>query len=271
MAASSRGADRYRDRVAIRVSRLQVAPVKGLDLTTPPLIHLDPGGVREDRRFLIVSDQHRVLYRGDLRRLAGTSACYDEAASTLALRFADGERIEEPLRLARPGQARGYAQRPVNGRLVTGSFADALSSRVGRPVALWHCDVGAASDHPVTLVSEASLARVAQRLSAPGLDPARFRMTMHIDGLDAYAEDGWDGQVVRIGQAQLRLRGPVPRCVVTTLDPATLRRDHDVLRTLLADREAMSGGEPPFGLYASVVTPGRVAVGDPVALVDAAG
>jgi uncharacterized protein YcbX len=48
------------------------------------------------------------------------------------------------------------------------------------------------------------------------------------------------------------------RCVIVTIDPATLRRDPAILRAIARERGAL------FGVYGSTVEPGRVAVGDPV-------
>ena len=70
----------------------------------------------------------------------------------------------------------------------------------------------------------------------------------------------------RTGVARLRVEGAVGRCVLTTLDPDTLRRDLDTLRALLAYRPPLATGEPSLGMYARVVRPGRVAVGDVVEL-----
>jgi uncharacterized protein YcbX len=56
--------------------------------------------------------------------------------------------------------------------------------------------------------------------------------------------------------------GQVPRCMMTTLDPDTLKRDADTLRVLLRYRKRMATGAPPFGVYAEVVSPGLVRVGD---------
>ena len=56
----------------------------------------------------------------------------------------------------------------------------------------------------------------------------------------------------------------MPRCVLMTRDPDTAQRDYDVLRAILAHRTPMAGGEPPLGVYATVVEPGVIRAGDPV-------
>ncbi len=52
------------------------------------------------------------------------------------------------------------------------------------------------------------------------------------------------------------------RCVITTVDPVTSERNPAVLRALAQQRETC------IGVYGSTVTPGLVAVGDPVVLDD---
>ena len=90
-------------------------------------------------------------------------------------------------------------------------------------------------------------------------------MTIGIDGVRAWAEDGWLGQAVRIGEATVRPDGNVGRCAVTTHDPDLGRPDIDTLKLLAETRGTMASTEPlPFGVWAAVVTPGQVRVGDPV-------
>ena len=58
--------------------------------------------------------------------------------------------------------------------------------------------------------------------------------------------------------------GPVPRCATTTRDPSTGQRDLDTLRAIAAYRGRRDGKDIDFGVYAQVVRPGRVRVGDAV-------
>lgn len=153
-----------------------------------------------------------------------------------------------------------WGLRTVHAKRLVGPWSDALSAYAGAPLSLVRVDEGSfAKDvHVATLVSDGSLAALG------GLDGRRFRMLLELEGCHAWEEDRWDGGLVRAGKALLRIAGPVPRCAVTTQDPATGVRDHDTLRAIRAIRGRDAGGKLNIGMYAEVVEPGRVAVGDTV-------
>jgi uncharacterized protein YcbX len=70
---------------------------------------------------------------------------------------------------------------------------------------------------------------------------------------------------VRIGRAVVRPGGHIGRCAVTTQDPDTGIRSLDTLRLIAETRGHLLTTEPlPFGVWAEVIVPGRVRVGDPV-------
>jgi hypothetical protein len=90
-------------------------------------------------------------------------------------------------------------------------------------------------------------------------------MTIEIEGVDEpHAEDAWASRTVRVGRAVLRIGEQVPRCFVTTLDPSTGVRDFPTLHVIKQYRGVSADGDLPFGVYADVVEPGTVRVGDPV-------
>jgi uncharacterized protein YcbX len=90
-------------------------------------------------------------------------------------------------------------------------------------------------------------------------------MTFGIDAVPAHAEDGWFGRDVRVGAALVRPVGNVGRCAVTTHDPDTGIASFDTLRILQATRGDLPTTEPlPFGVWADVIEPGDVSVGDPI-------
>ena len=85
----------------------------------------------------------------------------------------------------------------------------------------------------VTLVTRSSLARLAEEVGAR-VDGARFRSTFELDGDDLapMVERDWVGRRLRIGDAEVRVRGMVPRCAVIDLDPATGVRDLPLVKAL---------------------------------------
>ena len=71
------------------------------------------------------------------------------------------------------------------------------------------------------------------------------------------------------GDATIAFTDPSPRCVMTTVAQGELPRDLAVLKTLARHNRIETAGLGNFaclGIYAEVVVPGRVAVGDPLAL-----
>ncbi|MGW6129936.1 MOSC domain-containing protein [Cellulomonas sp. NPDC055163] len=89
----------------------------------------------------------------------------------------------------------------------------------------------------------------------------RFRPNLVVDGdVEPFAEDAWPG--IRVGDVELRFAEHCDRCVMTTVDPTTLARGQEPLRTLAKHRRW--DGKVWFGVRMVPVTTGRVTVGDPV-------
>ena len=230
--------------------------MKALGLEHPERVELTERGVAEDRRFFLVDERGRLLGGSRHGPLVQVRPAWD--GSRLALEFPDGTRVEDEVGLGEPVATDFWGDRLVHGRRVLGPWSAALSEYAGRPLSLvrvedrsFAVDIAAA-----TLVSDGSLAAVG------GLDGRRFRMLLELGGCAAFEEDGWDGLLVRAGAALLRVGGPVPRCAVTTQDPATGLRDHDTLRAIRTARGVSHDGRFYLGVYADVAAPGAVAVGD---------
>jgi uncharacterized protein YcbX len=247
------------------VSRLNVTPVKGLALQHPDSIAVGLNGVEENRRFYLVDAAGRLFNGKREGRLVQVRADYDHAAAQLALAFPDGERIEGEVTVGEAVETSFYG-RPVDGRVVDGPWGAALSRFAGTELRLVRAErASAACDvHPVTLLSDASLARLGHEFASGPVDGRRFRMLVALAGCEAHEEDGWDGRAVRLGEAVVRVHGPTGRCAVTTHDPESGRPTLDTLRAILGYRGALDDGVPAFGVYALVERPGVVRVGDPV-------
>jgi uncharacterized protein len=254
--------------VARTISGISVAPVQGFALHHPDEAELTEHGVLENRRFLLADDRGvRVrsslsawpcLVRGD----------YDAGQEVLRVTFPDGHSVEESALGNGEHVTIDFSDRAVPGRFVRGAWEQGLAALAGHPVRIVRSDVpGARQNAPVTLLSEASIARLA-REAGRAVDDRRFRMLFRLAGCDEHEEDTWSGHRLRVGEAVLGGGGPVTRCAVTTRDPDTGERDLDALALIRAYRGAGSDGAIHYGVYAGVETPGRVRVGDPVEPLD---
>jgi uncharacterized protein YcbX len=249
--------------VAVTVTDLAIAPVKGLQVVSADWLDIGPAGPAGDRAFLVVDHDSRLLRTSRTPALLEVSARWGDGR--LALRFPGGREVAAVPDPGATATVELYDGRAVAGRLVDGELAAALSDHLGRPVRLLARDDGhtGADDSPVTLMSTASLAALAPALDGAVPDPRRFRMTITVDGVSAWEEHGWGGRTVEAGDAVLRVVEPVPRCVVTTRDPESGRLDVPTLRALAVLRGPR---DVTFGVWCEVVSPGRVRRGDPVRL-----
>jgi uncharacterized protein YcbX len=250
------------------VTRLSIAPVKGLGLLHPDEVVLDADGVTGNRRFHLIDDDGRFVNlqrRGDLVRVRPD---YDPAGERLRLSFPDGSAVEGPLEPGQPVTTDFYG-RDVRGHRVPGPWDEALSRYAGFGLRLVRSErPGAAVDRErggFSLISEASLAELGRQAGANGpVDGRRFRMLVTVAGVGPHEEDAWIGRRLRLGEAVVRPAGPVGRCVITTQNPETGERDLDTLRTIRAYRGLGLRRELDFGIYGEVVVPGRLRLGDPV-------
>jgi uncharacterized protein YcbX len=265
----------------MKITALQTTPIKGAMLRRPDTLDIGCNGVETNRRFFLI-DGRGLMFNGKRNgRLARLGADYDPASGRLSVQLPGGRTVTGVPQPFGDEIETSFYGRPVAGHEVDGPFSEALSEYVGQPVRLLASDrPGDAIDvHPVTIISSASIAALAERMPGDEIDRRRFRMLVEVDGCDAHAEDGWIGQEVTLGDAVVRVEGPVPRCVVTTHNPDTGVRDADTLRAIVEYRGARAAdeldtpiahlpdnGKVVFGVYASVVTPGVVRVGDAAAV-----
>ncbi len=247
------------------VSRLAITPVKGLALLHPEEVDVTPTGVAENRRFFLVDERGKRLSGTRDGPLFGVRAECDAEGARLELRFPDGHVVSDEVRLGEE-TVTPFWDRPVRGRVVEGPWADPLSDLLARSVRLVRAEEpgGGFDDSPVSLVSDASLAELARRSGGDEVDGRRFRMLVHLAGARAHEEDEWIGRHVGLGEVVVRVTKPNARCRMTTRNPDTGVRDFDTLRAIKSYRGVRDGKSIDFGVYASVVEPGRIRVGDPV-------
>jgi uncharacterized protein YcbX len=116
---------------------------------------------------------------------------------------------------------------------------------------------------PMLLLSTSALRSLARAVPDSVVDVRRFRPNLVIDTGDApgHPEFEWVGRTVRVGETELEVTTPCPRCVMITREiDETIPSDRAVLRYVVKELDQN------VGVYATVATPGPVRLGDPVEL-----
>lgn len=251
------------------VTGLALTPVKATRLLQVDRIELGSEGVRENRRFYLIDGHDRMVNGKIVGELQQVVADYSDAHRTLRLELPDGQVADGAIQLGDQVTTKFFSQ-TTQGHLVEGPWSAALSECFDRALRLVEAvDRGTAVDRgsrgAASLISRASVAKLAQVGGKDAIDGRRFRMLIEIDGVQAHEEDRWVGHSVRIGGATVAFAGHIGRCLITSRDPDTGTIDLPTL-DLLGDYRGDAGcTEPlPFGVYGSVLEPGTVRVGDEV-------
>src|SRR5438034_7962241 len=112
----------------------------------------------------------------------------------------------------------------------------------------------------VHLLTTATLDRLRELYPQGRFEVRRFRPNIVVELADEvkdFVENGWVGHTLALGDAvRLRITGPCPRCVMTTLSQADLPKDPGILRTAAVHNQVN------VGVYASVLQGGTVCRGD---------
>ncbi len=271
---------------------ISLHPVKSTAIRPVAKATLEPWGFVDDRRWMVIDDEGRMV-----------SARTDDRLFTITARTRAIDHIAADLELSAPGhptitvRAPTGAERPVRifDRLTTAVVADEAANRwigavLGRDDVRLAYDadpttragdpdhgrpgdvVSFADGYPVLIIGTASLdrlngwiAQTARELGEPEPEPlpmARFRPNLTIATDEPFAEDRW--RRIRIGTAELRVVKPCARCVMTTIDPQTLRHAKEPIRTLARYRR--EGAKTLFGDNAIPEVTGTIAVGDEVSV-----
>jgi uncharacterized protein YcbX len=270
----------------MRLGSIHIYPIKstrGLDVTSADV---EPWGLAGDRRYMVVDLAGQVLTAREHPRMLAAEATLEGPALKVTGPHA------EPLRVS---PEPGGPMRRVN---IWGDDVDAADT--GDEAAAWFTelmgvparlvwlddptrrpvspDYGAPGDRvsfadgfPLLLASTASLRQlndwIAEDAVERGEEPPaplpmrRFRPSIVVDDVaEPFAEDRW--RRLRVGEVTFRQVKLCDRCVLTTIDPDTLTKGKEPIRTLARHRRW--DGKVWFAVNLIPDGTGTIRVGDPV-------
>ncbi len=262
----------------LTVTALIYYPIKacrGVNLTAA---YVERMGLAGDRRMMVVTPHGRFLTQRDHPRLAWVAPALEDQAVVLSAPGFDSLRV--PIRTrGLPLPVTIWDSHNVPAVDQGDEAAQWFSEWLGAPVRLVHIaadyrrpigekytvhpddHTAFADGYPILLTSEDSLADLNRRLQQP-VPMNRFRPNLVVRGGGPFAEDTW--RRIRIGEVEMAVVKPCARCVVTTLDEATLTFHVEPLRTLNTYRNQEKG--VMFGQNVIPLNEGWVEIGQEVML-----
>lgn len=219
-------------------------PVKAMGGESLESVDLDARGLAMDRWFAVV-DADGKLATG---KSSGRFRRFDEVFE-YAARVLDDEVVVSARYGARSGSW------PVGAEL-----DQVLSVHLGAEVTVRpERGVSHQDDGQVSLVGTASLDWCREQLGVDA-DRRRIRPNLVVDTTEPFVEETWGGATLHVGGAELRILERIERCRMIDIAQEGLGPEGGWLKGLGRTRDLS------LGMYAEVVRPGRVTVGDPVGL-----
>lgn len=233
------------------VTRLMRYPVKSMAGESLEQTRIEPYGIYGDRGYALVDETKegwsRYVTARQIPRLLAYRAKLDEETPPVEGRL-PGVTVAAP-----DGRLHGWNEKLLEELLALSNRAFTLHASEPDDKQ-YNVDSGS-----ILIVAEQTINRLSS-LRGKDVDWLRFRPNIVAAFREGIFEREQElaGRRLRIGEAVFRVEEPCERCSMITIDPDTLEKDPELLRTV--HREL--GLE--FGLYASVVRPGTVKRGDAV-------
>ncbi len=269
----------------LTLTRISYYPLKsstGIDIQQADV---EPRGLKDDRRWLLVDTNGRFLTAREHPQLLQIHIALDGLCMTMnapgmpALELNEarpdhGPRLEVVIwhdqvratRMQATADAWCSEYLGIDCRMV---YMDEQCERSSDPEYSLNSDIVSFADgFPCLLISEASLQDLNSRAPLQ-IDMGRFRPNLVISGCSAYAEDRW--RRLRIGTVEFAGVKACARCVLTTIDPKTSEKHtrQEPLRTLGTYRRRPDRSID-FGQNLIPRSSGTVHTGDPVQILESA-
>ena len=235
------------------ITQLWLYPIKSMAGVSVDEAHVGLDGILGDRQYAFVrADQAaRNSFPWMTARESSRMLFYKPS-------FAQAptpEQPEPPVRVRTPA---GTECEPSDSTL-----RDELAGELGQPIFLLKSGRGMFDCQHLSLFSLASVRALAAEAGCT-INPRQFRANLYIEPASSqpFEEEAWAGSLLQIGNQVLTgVTQRDPRCMMVNLDPETGVQDPRVLRAVAQKHQGQAG------VYANVIRPGVIRVGDAIRLV----
>lgn len=233
------------------IKGLYLYPVKSMRGVSVSEAHLGLNGLYGDRRYAFVRQEFAswsgfpwmtgrekpqiILYEP---RFEGTPTHDDDPPIIVRTPSGDEYDIEDP------------------------RLCDQLTREYGHPIFLFKSKRGNFDSQHLSIFS-LTTAQYLEAESESPIDPRQFRANLYIEPAEAtpFVEEEWVGRVLQLGDdALVGVTKKDSRCMMINLNPETAVQNPKVLRTVARNHNEQ------VGIYANVLAPGVIRVGDAITL-----
>jgi len=263
----------------IKVSQLNIYPIKSLGGISLPSVHITDRGFEYDRRWMLIDANNNFLTQREFPVMALLQVAITKDG--LKVFHINDERVFIIIPFA-PQKIERVATNiwgvPCQPLLVSDEADKWFSEKLQAPCRLVYMDDGTkvmineqyninnsftsfSDGFPILMISEASLADLNSRATETLL-MNRFRPNIVISGASAFEEDSMKEFVIN----GITLYGAKPsaRCTITTINQSTGEKGKEPLKTLATYRSL--NNKIYFGENVIAASTGRIQVGDEITI-----
>jgi len=235
------------------ISELAIYPVKSMRQVQLKKSEMDMGGLKYDRRWMVVDADGVMITQRKVTRLCliQPELLNPEIDGSLKLSAPDKQNInisvpdgrvickakvwdEECNTYDAGDEAANWLSDFLNMECRLVYFPDDEIRTVDQDYAQPEDRTAFSDGFPILLISQASLDDLNSRMDE-AVSMARFRPNIVISGCEAFAEDDW--KQLTIGNITLRIVKPCSRCIVPNVDIDSAERCKEPIKTLTTFRK----------------------------------
>jgi uncharacterized protein YcbX len=273
----------HRQMFAPTITAIHIYPIKSMGGISLTEAEVGMRGLQHDRRYMLVSPEGKFLTQRQTPELGRFHLQYNTDQTGFIVTF-QGDTLAIPLSLDHQNhqtQTANVWDDTVEVLSAPSHINQWFSQKLQRDVSLVYQPddanrpipeehqpnpqnthhVSLADGYPILVISEASLSLLNQKIQgnnplAEPMEMSRFRPNIVFNNLQPHEEDSLG--TFEIDSATLHITKPCSRCILTTIDPITLERGDEPLRTLNTYRK--ENNKILFGANALCFKPGKIRI-----------